>query len=272
MFGVRQRNRYRDISHRAFSSISPANISPICLGRIEKHTRPIAQFPPLEESPWYVDPPCLPDQIDEELRGNGLRAWGFVIYRCTYQSQAAWDEFICRLLTNTYETLEEMEAPEILENFALTVIEDSGSLDGATTTTVRRHFQQWVENAVPDEHGTSRILKSHRNQYCLQITQDVLDSVLTPKKNGGVVRLIREVWKEYDPYDGGERLEDEFEEIEGCTLEDVGWIKVPFYDVMFLCWEELAGECWEYEYRRPPEIACCSFSFRKELACSTTEK
>jgi hypothetical protein len=39
---------------------------------------------------------------------------------------------------------------------------------------------------------------------------------------------------EYDPYEEGERLEEEQEATEGCTLEDVRWIQVPFDGVMVI--------------------------------------
>lgn len=46
--------------------------------------------------------------------------------------------------------------------------------------------------------------------------------------------------------------------LKGCTLEDVGWIKVPFNGVMVVSWNDLRGDGWKTEYRRSPEIACFS--------------
>ena len=48
----------------------------------------------------------------------------------------------------------------------------------------------------------------------------------------GFVYIIQADWEEYSPYEKGERFEDEEEAIEGCTLEDVGCIKVPFESLM----------------------------------------
>jgi hypothetical protein len=76
----------------------------------------------------------------------------------------------------------------------------------------------------------------------------------------GFVRLIRGSWKEYDPYDEGERLEEEHEVIERCTLEDVGWMQVQFDGVMVVPWYYLRDNAWKSEYRRPPAIACLYFS------------
>ncbi|GIK05791.1 hypothetical protein Aspvir_009904 [Aspergillus viridinutans] len=228
---------------------------------MENHTRPPAQFPPVQRlSPRLPDrsPTLTPaDRIERDLHEDGLRDWGFVIYRCTYQSNTAWVEFMRRLLANTKDTLESWGDLDLLDNLALTVIEDSRSLDGATTAVIRQHFRQWVATAVQEapDATSPRLQLSQRYNFCLQITQDVLDSVLTDEEEGGFVRLIRRDWKEYDPFYEGERLEDEEEAIEGCTLEDVGWMKVPFDGVMVVPWYYLRGAGWEHEYRRPPEIA-----------------
>lgn len=198
----------------------------------------------------------MADRIERDLHEDGLRAWGFVIYRCTYKSNTALVEFLRRLPANTKDTLESSGSLDLLDNLALPVIEDSGSLDGATTAVIRQHFQQWVATAVQEEPGTTwpGLQWSQRYMYCLQITQDVLDSVLTDKEEGRFVQLIRRGWEEYNRNDQGERVEDEHA-IEGCTLEDVGWMKVPFDGVMVVPWYYLRGAGWETEYRRPPEIA-----------------
>jgi hypothetical protein len=125
------------------------------------HTRPPNKFPPVQRlSPRLPGrPPELnnADQIERYLREYDLHAWGFVIYRCTYQSNTAWDEFMCRLLANTKDTLDDEGGLDLLNNLALTVIEDPGKLDGATTAVIRHHFKQWVVTAVQQEQGTRQI-------------------------------------------------------------------------------------------------------------------
>lgn len=164
-----------------------------------------------------------------------------------------------RLLANTEETLEGEGGLDLLDNLALTVFEDAGTFDGATTAMVRDHFNRWAATAVQQEHGPwlgPGPVRSQRYRYCIQVTQDVLDSVIADEGNG-FVRLIWGDWKEYEPFDEGERFEQEQEAIEGCTLEDVGWIKVPFEGVMVIPWCYLRSEwAWETEYRRPTELAC----------------
>ena len=83
--------------------------------------------------------------------------------------------------------------------------------------------------------------------------------MLASEVEGGFVRLIRKNWEEYDPYDHRERMEEEQEAIEGCTLEDVGRMNVPFDGVMFDPWYYLRDGCWEHNYRRPPRVAFALF-------------
>ena len=51
----------------------------------------------------------------------------------------------------------------------------------------------------------------------------------------------------YNPYDHGEWIEDEQEVIEGCALEDVGWMKGPFdgvmdgYSLVLFAWRVLSA-------------------------------
>ena len=59
----------------------------------------------------------------------------------------------------------------------------------------------------------------------------------------------------YGPYADGIRIDDEGEAIEGCTLNNVGWINVPFKGVIVISYGYLRGE-WDTEYRGPPEISC----------------
>src|SRR4051812_15144314 len=96
----RKGNWYRNIAQ----PFSTANTSPNLLSQTEKHARP-AQFPPVQNlSPRIPNRSAQfnnADQIEQYLHEDGHRAWGFVIYRCTYESNTAWEEFMRRLLANT---------------------------------------------------------------------------------------------------------------------------------------------------------------------------
>lgn len=73
----------------------------------------------------------------------------------------------------------------------------------------------------------------------------------------GFVHLIMKDWEPYEPYDRGERFETDEEPIEGCTLNNVGWMRVPFDSVMVDVYCNLRDVwAWETQYRRPPDISC----------------
>ncbi|CAG8112363.1 unnamed protein product [Penicillium salamii] len=152
-----------------------------------------------------------------------------------------------RLLANTEETLEWAGGLDLLDNLAVTVFEDL-RFDGATASVVRDHFKRWTATAAQLEQGTGSGF-SERYLCCIQVMRDVLDSVLA---GDGFVRLVRGDWKEGD--DEGEGVE--YEALEGCTLENVGWMQVPFNGVMVVPWYYLRCYGWEREYRRPPAVAC----------------
>lgn len=233
---------------------------------MQKHTRPPAQFPKVQEQsprhPYISSRSNIADKIEHWLRKDGHRAWGFVIYRSTYQSDADWEELMRRLLADTTESLENMAGPDLLDNLALTVFDDPQKFDSASTAVIRDHFKRWASTAEQEEQGTEldpnrvRIQESQRYRYCIQITQEMLESVFADERESmAVVRIIRLDWEEYSPYEDGFRFDDEGEPIEGCTLDDVGWINVPFKSVMVQTYSYLRGE-WETEYRRPPHISC----------------
>jgi hypothetical protein len=130
------------------------------------------------------------DQIEHWRREDGYRVWGFVIYCSTYQSGADWSEFMRRLLADIMESL----SPDLLNNLALTVFDDPMKFSGATTAIVRDHFKQWAATAEQEERSPEydpERLKisgsgSQRYRYCIQVTQEMLESILADKnENGG---------------------------------------------------------------------------------------
>lgn len=129
---------------------------------------------------------------------------------------------------------------------------------------VRDHFKQWVATIEQEEQcpisdpKQIRIPGSQRYRYCIQVTQEALESALADDREiMGFVYIILADWKEYSPYENGERFKEEEEAIEGCTLEHVGWINVPFDSLMPVVWCYLRSYCaWEIEYCRPPDMSC----------------
>ncbi|OGM50928.1 hypothetical protein ABOM_000718 [Aspergillus bombycis] len=183
------------------------------------------------------------DKLERLLQMDGFKTWGFVIYRCTYQSDSDWEKFMTRFLSPVTESLEYYKGLDLLDSFAPTVFEDR-SFDGATTSLVREHFQEWAATAPQVEQpvGYSCLPESGRYKFFIMVDQESLESVLNAPdpddwNDDGFVRLVDGFWEpeELDKDELAElgvssQLELEQEEpLEGCTLEDVGWMKVVYY-------------------------------------------
>ncbi|KAK8074532.1 muramidase [Apiospora hydei] len=72
------------------------------------------------------------DKIEQHLRADGHRIWGFVVYRCTYTSDANWDLCIPRIHWAVRKEMDVYNGRDLLQDgcFQLTVITDASTLDG----------------------------------------------------------------------------------------------------------------------------------------------
>jgi hypothetical protein len=73
--------------------------------------------------------------------------------------------------------------------------------------------------------------------------------------DGAFVNIVYGRWDPMVP-ENHEDYDEGLEPIEGCTREDVGWMKVQA-DELMPRWYHLfshGGESWDREQRRPPEI------------------
>ncbi|KAI9699231.1 MAG: hypothetical protein M1820_007203 [Bogoriella megaspora] len=176
------------------------------------------------------------DMIELQLRDDGHRTWGFVIFRTPLGSDTDWAEFLRRLRYQMEDTFDYFNGRDVLDNFTLTVFEERAYFEGASSDTIRRHFQQWSLTAYrteqqPDDDSENQIgiSQSPRYHFAVQVDADALHSVVhdapalpeidVTKK--GWVRLIDKSW-----YLG--RYANEcglLEPIEGVTEDDVGWMK-----------------------------------------------
>lgn len=165
------------------------------------------------------------------------------------------------------ETLKQHNGLDLLELFAPTVLEDT-RFDGATTSTVREHFKQWVVTACQEEQGIAwqdaQYAQFPRYKYCLMIDEEAIQSVLEADmgelmwvNESAYVKLIRRDWP--DTFEDDEELAaapsvlDDLEPIEGCALDDVGWMKVRADRAQIEAHVHMPD--WRTQYRRPPEIA-----------------
>ncbi|KAE8150568.1 hypothetical protein BDV25DRAFT_154185 [Aspergillus avenaceus] len=206
------------------------------------------------------------DELERLLQKDRFKTWGFVIYRCTYESDSDWEKFMSRFLYHITDNLEFYNGLDLLDNFAPTVFEDR-SFDGADTASLRKHFQEWAVTAPQEEQGAdrSRVPDAGRYRFFIMVDQEALESVLNAPdpasvNKTGFVRLVNGLWKPDEPDEeelaelGVEGLEEE-EPLEGCTLEDVGWMKVLYDEAETWAYLNMGDTVhWSTYYVRPPLI------------------
>lgn len=218
----------------------------------------------------------IADRVEKDMIEAGFRSWGFAIYRCTYQSDSDWAEFLRRHRWYIADGLESVNGLDLLDTLESTVFENRERFEGASTATIREHFQTWATTAVQEEQGVSpemlryANIKAPRYRYCLFVDEESLQSVVqTPldryPAKSVFVNMLKGWWKpesledysaeEIEEFGPDGLLDDGYDTIDGYTVKDVGWMKVAFQSAGlpgFYAmgeWDE-----WERVYERPREI------------------
>ncbi|KAJ9300175.1 hypothetical protein DTO271G3_2292 [Paecilomyces variotii] len=222
-----------------------------------------------KRTPWMPIYFNEADLIEQNMLNSGFRTWGLVIYRCTYKSNSDWEEFMSRFLHQVRRNLKNHDGLDMFDSFVPTVMDDKMRFDGVTPDVVRDHFNKWASTACEIEQGVpfSRARWSNTARYgiCLMVDEEALRSVLDipleeldAYNDTGFVILIN--GRQDAELQGGEESDepledDDFEPLHGCTLEDVGWMKVCYDRAQILGSADMgSGFDWEREYRGPPEI------------------
>ncbi|KAI1114377.1 hypothetical protein F5Y14DRAFT_175525 [Nemania sp. NC0429] len=234
------------------------------------------------------------DKIERDLRADGHRTWGFVVYRCTYSSDPVWESCLQRINASVQKAMDLYNGRDLLQEgcFKLTVITDAAMFDGANTQAVRQHFRGWRARMLHEEQGSQEDIQSRRQEaspqdwglpvrygFCIQIDEASMRSI-TSDEGERWVNLIKGDWEPRDAAirqhkaDPGKAMEslgehednegksfdvendEEFPAIEGCTEEDVGWMKVQLVGFMPDFYANLRDpNLWHVQYIRPPDIA-----------------
>ena len=207
-------------------------------------------------------------EITQYLEEDGHRIWGYVIYRCSYGSQSDWDMVINLLRDQLREGLTLINDLKRLEDCKFTIIDNKTELDGAPTAFVREKFKQWCIDAPQREQGQGKSPgRSLRYHYCIYLDDECIDSIkhnsmLTgraERDNRGFVKLIDKGWEDYtDDLDVAAGEVENYPPIEGCVLEDIGWMRVDWRQVLTHMAMYLRDtSSWGREYRRPPWVVNC---------------
>lgn len=237
---------------------------------------------PSKRTPEFHFASNTADRLEKALNEAGFQSWGFPIYRCTYQSDSDWAEFLRRYRWHVADSLEHHNGLDLLESFKMTVFKNQAPFGGVgvstSTATIREHFQQWATTAIQEEQGVSpdmlslAYVEAARYRFCLFVGEESLQSVLQAPledcfNKNAFVNMLNGWWKEesLDDHDP-EYLEDDelesvrrelngYDPIEGYTVKDVGWMKVAFCAAGLEGFSQMGehGE-WDRYYVRPSEI------------------
>lgn len=194
------------------------------------------------------------DNIEKQLQEDGYKIWGWVIYRCTYESDKEWEAFMTRLRSTIHNTLEINNALDVLENLDYRVFEDKALFDKASPAGIREHFEEWTTTALHHEQGPEAVYSrdSQRYNYCLHIDQAALVSVLSAPDpledylSNGFVNLVCLHIR------GGMRVEH----TEGRDERDCCWMRISYLDLMSTWYNFFRAQgSWFAGYRVPPEVS-----------------
>lgn len=225
-------------------------------------------------------------------RERRVKKWGWIIYRCTYEDDRAWDRFMQAFHDMAKKELEKANAHGLLKDMELTVRNDRALFDGASKDFVRNHFNAWVqsEDAFAEQPDVVKVQRwpdverrtlagiTTRYTFPLHVDAESLKSVLDycdagefddrylTRPGGPYVSLIDSDWvlpdkNNYNREDYGIEPDDnEFdpaneyeEEFEGCKMHNVGWMRVYFPFLVPRHYFDFA-ESRNYDdlYARPP--------------------
>jgi hypothetical protein len=111
--------------------------------------------------------------------------WGFIIYRCDYQSDDAWNNFINGWAALVKEELQTSykDGGLLLQTLKFTVRDDRSSLEGASVEKVRTLHMAWAESSESvAEQAEIAKTRTHyclaRYSYCIHVDSAALNSCL----------------------------------------------------------------------------------------------
>ena len=110
-------------------------------------------------------------------------SWGFIVYRCTYQDDAAWHKFITAWRSIVLSRVRRYyrEGERLTKTFNMTVKEERPSLENASPEEVRAQHLAWARSdpryAAPEDDVTKDKFWT-RYDFCVHVDIEDLQSCL----------------------------------------------------------------------------------------------
>ncbi|KAI5238796.1 hypothetical protein E4T43_07166 [Aureobasidium subglaciale] len=222
----------------------------------------------------------VPEAIAYTHDRFSLQIWGFIIYRCTYGGDNAWAQFIHHIKQRTIDSFHRQDDAQILvPRLDIPVIEDP-ALEGASKSDIRRRFKEWVNinarlectAAISAGQFQTLLREIPRFNFCIHVDAEVLDAVIRrgpsldetmatvdePMRTGLGTNTTRQHpivgMKDTKRTRTLSTKDENEEEIEGCKLYDVGWMRVSVEDLMPRTYGNLIDiNSWELYYHQPSD-------------------
>jgi len=219
-------------------------------------------------------------KISRALDQAGQKIWGFVVYRCTYEDDNAWERFKTIANARVQQETELSDALDIINSLTFKYFDNRSAFNGASKDHVREHFKHWcASDEAKAEHGDAfrdqetMLFSSPRYTYCIHVDAEALQSVMNGPQppdvdfdGHGRVNIVDVGWEmpdwetydyEGDGYERGEidRTDEGEEPVEGVRLYDVGWMKMGMQSMGVPAFAYLTNPgLWMGAYKRPPEV------------------
>ncbi|PGH07490.1 hypothetical protein GX51_01791 [Blastomyces parvus] len=203
--------------------------------------------------------------IEESLKDDKLKkdkTWGFVVYRCTYGDEDAWEEMLDLICCHMEDYLAMEDGEQFWDRHELIVMDDKTQLDGASSHVVRDHFNRFVrsemdklpklpESEREEEEGLRKqIASATRYNFCLFVDDISLESI--KHMTEPVIKVLCREWGPLPAQERGYAIHPNFED--GKTAdekEDVGWMYIYVLSC-FEFYDKLHGPGkWAFHYQRP---------------------
>jgi hypothetical protein len=180
------------------------------------------------------------EKVEVELKESRHSKWGFVLYKCTYENDSAWEHFTEIVRQRAKMNLEADKGIDISACLDFTFREDRSTFDGATVDQVRNHFKAWIKlddqsqrtQAIKKEQGDGA--SSHltpRYMFVIHVDAESLQSVVEdtpqppkPDNDGiGYVNFVDRLWKLHPPIQCPE--DADFDDGDEREWEDMGHMR-----------------------------------------------
>jgi hypothetical protein len=217
------------------------------------------------------------EMIQDWNLGNGLKTWGWPIYRTYYDDDERWDTFKIRFRALLLETMKgdfpAEEAEERSKYINFPIREDRARFAGASTTQLRDHYLAYLNSNAPFEEQGLPVLTGEPREWFFAISRcchkffliadamaiaSVLDA---PEDLPGYlveetpwINVVQVDWSLVEEQEDECGPDDGYEIVEGLDLFNVGFHRHAVQTLYPSLWQAITTYDLQDWYERPPDV------------------